>query len=155
LAVNSERPPLDRLGPPPAEYVVEGGRYNRQQVSVLYMCDSEESVRRELAEREGEIWMLRFVVPTTGLRLADFTHFNPDHFLTAVFWHAERAETELYPTFVFSQTVAELVERRFDGMIVPGVHGDNNFSYHNIVLFRPHPHWRDWVEAGSQPYLLC
>jgi hypothetical protein len=152
LAVNSEPPPLDRLGPPPTEYVVEGGRYNRPGNSVLYLSDTEEGVQRELAEREGEfeIWMLRFLVRTTDLRLADFTHFDPDHFLTAVFWHAERAETELYPTFVFSQTVAEIVARRFDGMIVLGVRGENGFNYRNVVIFRPHALWRNWVYASSQ-----
>jgi hypothetical protein len=68
---------------------------------------------------------------------------------------AELAGCENYPDLTFSQTVAEIVARRFDGMNAPGVHGDKNFSYRNIVLFRPHPTWRDWVQASSSPYLPC
>ena len=47
-----------------------------------------------------------------------------DNFLSKVFWHAELSgNDDVAFGFEFSQVVASLVARRFDGMVVPGVRG--------------------------------
>jgi hypothetical protein len=47
--------------------------------------------------------------------------------------------------------VADRVAKLFDGMIVPGVRGDESFRYFNIVVFCPNERWRSWLTEGSNP----
>ena len=67
--------------------------------------------------------------------------------LNHAFWWAEIANKEDGTKFLFSQFVAGGVANLFDGMIVPGVRGDDSTRYDNIVIFRP-DRWRDWFRRG-------
>lgn len=148
-------PAADEMAPPPADRTDDRGRYNRRGESVLYLSDSEEGIRRELAGRQGPIWIQRFILRPATVRIADLRLNLPGthRFMRSVLWFAELAGQQGYPGVDFSQTLAQIVGQRFDGMMVPGVRGDGTFTYHNIVLFRPESRWRAWLD-GTDPYEL-
>jgi hypothetical protein len=39
-------------------------------------------------------------------------------------------------------------------MRVPGVRGNPDAHYNNVVVFRPHRGWQAWLEPGSAAYRL-
>ena len=102
------------------------------------------------------MYVQRYSLPVDKLRIADFTDLSADDFITAVFSHAEECEVNGYtkPGYTFSQVVGRLVSEKFSGMRVPGVHGERAHRYSNIVVFRPEPDWRKWVESDSAPFRL-
>lgn len=148
-------PTLKEMGPPDDDQANTGGRYNRAGESVFYLCDSEDGVRRELAGRQGPMWVQKYRINPSDYRIADIraNQTNAEDFVNCVLFFAELAGVDGYPGFEFSQTIAELVGTRFDGMMVPGVRGDNQCNYHNVVMFRAHAIWRTWL-TGTSPYQL-
>ena len=90
------------------------------------------------------------------LRIADLTDIPADHFVAAVFSQAESCKVAGRgpDSYLFSQVVAEIVSTRFDGMRIPGVRGESDFHYSNVVVFSPHPAWPTWLVPGSDPYRL-
>jgi hypothetical protein len=147
----------DEMGPPPENKKILGGRYNLADQRVLYLCDSEEGVLRECVRRDlgvarGVLRVQPYQLPVTELRIVDFTKVPTDSFIAAVFSIAEDCNEDDY---TFSQTVAEAVSARFDGMRVPGVRGDVKDRYSNVVVFRPGSDWRKWLEPGATPSILC
>ena len=147
-----------KMGPPPQDSRPGAGRYNQDGQSVLYLCDSEEGVRRELHAWRvtGVPYVQRFRLPVSELSIADFTDVPPEHFVAAVFSKAEECKVDGRgpDSYVFSEVVAELVSAHFDGMRIPGVRGARPVLYGNVVLFRPSPDWPKWLEPGSSPYPL-
>lgn len=141
------------MGPPPQSANHGEGRYNKAGESVLYLTDSEDGVHRELS---GTPYVQAYHLPLSTIRIADFRVWPADSFVTAVFSIAEECKVEGrgLDTYVFSQTIAEVVAERFDGMLIPGVRGMPGAHYSNVVVFRPHPHWPNWIEPGTCPYLL-
>jgi hypothetical protein len=89
------------------------------------------------------------------LRVADFSR-TEDHFLTGVFFIAEECNVERRgrSNYIFSQIVAQLVADHFDGMLVPGVRGNRDARYNNVVVFQPGGDWEAWLEPRSEPYFL-
>ena len=86
--------------------------------------------------------------------LADLGFIGEPDFLNDTLFFAEIASDGLgsaHATFAFSQTVAKIVGEHFDGMIVPGVRGDSQCRYRNIVIFRPHTHWTSWLDPTWEP----
>ena len=78
-----------------------------------------------------------------------------DPFVNSVFWFAEGAgELGSNVSLSFSQIVSELVAHRIDGMVVPGVRGDDRVKYRNVIVFNPHPKWPEWLEQRSDPKLI-
>jgi hypothetical protein len=143
------RPNIEQLGPPPEGQPCPENRYNRENESVLYLCSCEAAIPREVtAEPDNELYCLVYRLPLQDLRVADSTDAALDPLLSAVFEIAETFNVEGRgpATYSFSQFVAQVVAGVFDGMMVPGVRGDPSFRYSNIVVFRPHPRWREWVD---------
>jgi hypothetical protein len=141
-------PSVDRLGPPPEDLPPAENRYNRVSESVLYLCDSEAATAREVTLMLGhELYCLVYRLPLQRLRIADFTEPSLAPLVNEVFEIAETHNVEGRgpATWGFSQFVGQLVAEVFDGMMVPGVRGAPSFRYSNIVVFRPHPRWREWV----------
>jgi RES domain len=153
-------PQSNEMGPP--EQDPHGRRYNPPGQPALYLSDSEEGLRRELSvlDVEGIPYVQRYRLPLDRLRIADFSadcsQIPEDHFLVAVFSIAEECKVEgRGPNrYIFSQIVAELVAAHFDGMRVPGVRGNPDAHYNNVVVFRPHRGWQAWLEPGSAAYRL-
>lgn len=154
LSIGKVPEPSD-MGPPPEGTPFGGERYNYDNQSVLYMSDCEAGVLAELRGRNSPIWVQTYIVPLTELRIADLSTLAAGAFVNQVFWFAELAGSLDQPVeFAFSRLIAELVGREFDGMIVPGIRGDNGFKYRNIVVFRPHLNWKHWLEPNAAPYQL-
>ena len=145
---SAHRPASDEMGPPPAEVASEG-RYNTSGESVLYLCESEVGIAREPIAGDGPLWIQWFVLPTEKLAIADFSSLRADDFASKVFWFAELAGNEgVAHRLHFSQLVASLVGKRFDGMRIPGVRGNHDVRYSNIVVFRAAERcWRNWLSA--------
>jgi len=149
-----DAPRTNQMGPPET---TTDSRYAPGQ-PVLYLSDSEKGVNQELDAypQEGVRYLQRYRLPFDQLRIRDFTKFPPDDFLTAVFSKAEECNLEGYgiKSCTFSQTVAGMVATNSDGMRVPGVRGNRDFSYSNVVVFQPFPAWPKWLEPDSTPYRL-
>jgi len=148
-------PELSRdMGPPRPGNTNDKGRYNEKGHPALYLCESEYGVRRELSG-EGRLFVQEFILPTNEIRIADLRQLDPNGFLAATMWHAEMAGQGEYPTVRFSQVVATIVNKRFDGMAVPGVHGDDSQTYSNIVIFpRRLRNWPKWAVSQKKPFEL-
>jgi hypothetical protein len=149
--------PLD-FGPPPEDCRPRGQRYNREGERVLYLADCEEGLRREYRNwhDSGTPYVQVYHLPIGQLKIADFAGLPPTDFISAVFSIAEEcAVAGRGPdSFSFSQAVSELVSARFHGMRVPGVRGNRNAHYKNVIVFRPHPEWQNWLAPAALPYLL-
>jgi hypothetical protein len=152
-SITGKQPCAHQMGPPEK---TNGGRYNPPGQSVLYLSDSEEGVLREFQawKQEGTPYIQRYTLPFDKLRIADFTKIPSDHFVCAVFSFAEECEVEgrSLKSYLFSQTIAELIADYFDGMRVPGVRGEPGIWYSNIVIFRPFPGWLYWIDPNVAPY---
>ena len=74
-------------------------------------------------------------------------------FVNQVFWFAETPVSGSSDDYEFSQFVAQVVSRRFEGMIVPGVRGDKSFRYNNVVIFEP-GNWKRWLGPRPNPYFI-
>ena len=144
-----------KMGPPPSKPTIPGGRYNTPGESVLYLADSEYGVKRELAGRASKILVQEFTIPISTLSIADLTVYDTRSIINAVMWHCELANSEGYPSFVFSQTIAMILkEKGFDGAMAFGVRGDSQETYNNIFIFNPVPRWKNWVNLRMDPYLV-
>lgn len=137
-------PSSEDMGPPEPHLTNDKGRYNRKGQSALYLCDSIYGVQRELLEK-GALFVQEYLLPTSELKIADLRELEPRSFLCGTMWHAEMAGREGYPAKVFSQTVGEILSEQFDGMAVPGVHGDSIQTYSNIVILRHVIRWKEWI----------
>ena len=154
-------PTSSDMGPPPSGSKV-CGRYNYDGQIVLYLSCSSEGVDREMREDRQSIWIQSYTLQLDHLRIADFRPLidakqipgDFDDLLNHVFWWTETASPDCGAQFVFSQFVAGRVASAFDGMLVPGVRGDRSTRYDNVVLFRPHDRWQDWLTEGCSPQRL-
>jgi hypothetical protein len=136
------------MGPHPAP---PAGRYNRAKVPVLYLCLTEDGVRRE---RAGALCIQEYELNPQSLRIADFSHEANANLLHVAFDVAERVEFDERPQRTnedFPRFLADLAfSAELDGFLVPGVRGEKDRYYHNVVLFNPIHRWESWSrkEAG-------
>ena len=129
-------PQPEEMGPPPPDKA-SAGRYNRDGESIFYSCETKQGVMREPIKEPGPLWIQRFMLPTGDLVIADLRPGRAGEFVDEVFWFAEHAgEDPIHCGLVFSQRVASLVAKRFDGMLIPGVRGEKSYRYGNIVVLR-------------------
>jgi RES domain len=133
------------FGPPPADKTPPN-RYNEVGMPALYLCTDRAGVGRELPGLE-DIWVQRYAVPVETLCIADMRMLesNEEQLLAAVMWFSELAGADGHPSQQFSRFVATVVNEQFDGMLVPGVRGDAELLYSNLVIFAPGDKWRDWL----------
>ena len=141
------------MGPPPEGSRVATGRYNHDAQRVLYLSASIKGVAREVEQGPNDTWVQSYTLKLDGLRIADFRP-PVETLLNHVFWWTETASEDRGTRFLFSQFVAGRVAELFDGMIVPGVQGDELTQYDNIVVFYPDDRWRSWLTEGSNPQRL-
>lgn len=138
----------EQMGPPPVG-CAHDGRYNRAGTSVLYLSDSEEGARLEVAA--GRICIQQYAIHAPPLRIADLASEEASNLLHAAFDLAEKACVPGWSgpaTYVFSQFLARSICRSgFDGFIVPGVRGSSSIRYRNVVLFSPEGTWPSWSKG--------
>lgn len=138
-----------------------GGRYNVPGVVALYMCDSNDGVLRELKPRSGtRVFLQDYEIPPDELRLADCSSDVLTNYIEAVFDMAESNSVagRVGPSeYTFSRVVGQLVrEAGFEGMLVPGVRGDLDLQYQNVVIFDKDKRWRTWSrQDGGFRYVIA
>lgn len=150
-ALTDPDPPRSCFGPPPQSRV-RAGRYNAVGDPVLYLCSDVDAVPLEVPARPDNsvLWAQEFTISRQTLHIADLTSLPLDSFLAAVFWVAEswRESDRDGCGYRYSRKIAELVGKRFGGMLVPGVRGASDLLYSNLVIFQPGEEWRAWVGPG-------
>lgn len=156
-------PSVGRMGPLSMGEVSKAkeGRYHRAGERALYLGSSEDACRRELGAwyNGGAPWIIKLRLPLDSLRIADFADFidwPSNHFVNAVFCQAELCQFKERggpEDYIFSQVVGALVSEKFDGMRIPGVRGEPEAHYSNIVLFKRLDDWPTWV-GSETAYLL-
>ena len=128
------------------------GRYNAEGIPALYLCSSVNGVIRELGSPSPgyELWIQRFrVLPE--LRMADARELAIDSLAAAVFWLVESGRDRASPPPLLGQRLGQLIATKFDGLLVPGVRGEPNELYWNVVVFHPGDRWLQLVDESSQP----
>lgn len=139
------------FGPPPPARV-KRGRYNAEGIPALYLCSSVAGVIRELGlvPPERKLWIQRFrMIP--ALRIADARQLGIDSLAAAVFWFIESGRDRSSAPPRLGQRVGEIIGAEFDGLIVPGVRGEPDELYWNVVVFRPGDRWLRLLDATYQP----
>ena len=132
---------------PPEPGKASAGRYNGQGRSVLYLCETSHGVAREPLTGPGSLWVQRFLLPTDTLQIAGLRPGRAEKFVNQVFWFAEHAgAASVHCSVKFSQRIASLVAKKFDGMMIPCVRGDASHRYANIVVLR-----KNWLYPESHP----
>ena len=147
------------MGPPPAE-CTEDTRYSARGTAVLYLCSSETGTRLEVSG--DRLCVQEYAIDFGTITVADLT--NEDGLLnTLVQWafdYAEGAKLEgmtwidgkrwCPESYVFGQFLAEnLVAAGWDGFFTPGVRGNKDCSYRNLILFHPRNGWQNWSIKGA------
>ena len=150
-----EQPPASSkcFGPPPPGEAKQG-RYNAKGTPALYLCTSRNGVMRELEwpDERKQLWIRQFQFPVpTNFRIADARNFTRDSFSAAVFWFIEHGRERGSPPPQLGARLGEIIAGKFDGLIVPGVRGDSEALYRNVVVFRPEECWHELVDENAQP----
>ncbi len=136
------------MGPPPR--ASRAGRYNRRGHSVLYLSSTRAGVRAEIAA--AALCIQEYRLP--NLRIVDLAREDLSDLICAAFDLAEGASVDGRQgsaTYAFPQFLAGILRlRRIDGFLVPGVRGNGDQAYSNLVVFRPLRRWHTWSchEAG-------
>lgn len=138
-------PASEEMGPPPG-HVAPASRYNEAGKPALYLCATRAAVALELGASE-DVWVQEFRIPVAELRIADLgsPESDLDQLLAAVMWIAELAGADGHPSQKFSRLIASMVAEHFDGMLVPGVRGNESTLYRNLVILCPGEAWRNWL----------
>ena len=139
------------MGPPRS--AISGGRYNSVGWVVLYLCDSVAGVRREVTRNAGtRLCVQRYEIPAKALKLLDGSG-QVSELVGGAFDMAESARVDgrVGPSdFQFGQVVAQLVrEAGFGGMLIPGVRGDAELKYRNVIVFEPGDRWIEWSQKDE------
>lgn len=145
-----------QIGPSPAP---SQGRYNHKGEKCIYLIDNLSFLSAEVGVRE--LLVQDFRVPLHELRVADLTPQNAavSNSLSLVFQMTERGKTgagfdfEDHLTnrgesrYFVSQLVADAFKRRgWQGLYIPGVHGEGGVTYRNLALFGDCvDRWQEWA----------
>jgi hypothetical protein len=139
------------FGPPPPN-LASRGRYSARGVPALYLCSSVHGVIRELGSPPPlcRLWVQRFrILPE--LRMADARELAIDSLAAAVFWLIESGRDRSLLPPRLGERVGQLIGTEYDGLLVPGVRGEQKDLYWNAVVFRPDDRWLRLVERNAQP----
>jgi len=96
-----------------------------------------------------KLWIQRFRV-LLEFRMADARELAIDSLAAAVFWLVETGRDPESPPLLLGQRVGQIIAAKFDGLLVPGVRGEPNELYWNVVVFHPADRWLQLVDESSQ-----
>jgi hypothetical protein len=159
---DSKTPHRDRIGPP--QKPKKDNRYSVIGETCLYLIDDIHFLDKELGT--SSFWIQEYDnIPFDKMRIADLSSENSsmDNNLTLAFQRAESGRTasgyefedELKKKgkspYLMSQLLAACFKKEnWDGIYVPGVHGERGKYYHNLSIFEAKvSNWRDWT---TRPY---
>ena len=146
------------IGPSPNP---SDGRYNSVGVPCLYLIDNRDFLPNEL--NSSHLLVQNYRVPMFDNKIANISPRNRslNNSLNIVFDFSERGDTgtgyaherELLrkgkSRYLLSQLLATVFKRHdWDGLYIPGVHGNEGQHYHNIVIFDPAVRkWESWTRC--------
>ena len=152
----------DRIGPSqdPAD-----NRYSVKGEQCLYLIDNKHFLGKELKTSASLLIQEYDNIPLDRLNIADLSSENAllDNSLKLAFQWSESGRTK--PDYQFEEIlkkkgksgylVSQLLAGCFkkygwDGIFVPGIHGDSGKLYHNLSIFEAKiSNWRKWT---TRPY---
>lgn len=151
--------PSSQIGPSPCP---RDGRYNKPGEKCIYLIDTIDSLYAELNSSKT-ILVQRYNVPLDTLKIANLSSNNEDidNSLALAFDMAERGmtssgyefERELEKRGKSKYLVSQLLSFLFkqfgwDGIYIPGVHGDQGHHYHNLAIFGTIvDEWEAWANG--------
>ena len=147
----------DRIGPSPDP---GDNRYSVKGEKCLYLIDDKEFLSKEL--KTSSLLIQEYDnIPFDSIRLADLSSENTslDNSLALVFQWAESGKTALgyrfeeelrekgKSVYLVSQLLAACFKKEgWDGIYVPGIHGESGKHYHNLSIFGAKiANWWDWT----------
>ena len=149
----------DQVGPSPCP---KDGRYNKSGEKCIYLSDTIDFLYSEL--NATELLLQRYVIPLDGLRIADLSPNNKNlcNSLALAFDMAERGmtasgygfEKELEERGKSRYLVSQLLSFLFnkygwDGIYIPGVHGEQGRHYHNLAISGTIvDEWKSWANGS-------
>lgn len=149
----------DQIGPAPNAI---DGRYNVKDEKCLYLIDNLNFLYSEL--NSTSILIQEFNVPVDSFRIADISPNNNNlhNSLALVFDMTENGEAssgynfeaELEKRGKSKYLVSQLLSSSFkrngwDGLYIPGVHGNQGQHYHNCTIFNTIVNqWEDWAKGS-------
>jgi len=151
-----------QIGPAPNP---GNGRYNVQGEKCIYLTDSIDSIYSEL--KSSSVLVQRFDIPIDTLKIADLSSNNSSlhNNLALAFDMAESGRTSAGYCFenelekhnksryLVSQLLSSLFKKyEWDGIYIPGVHGEQGHHYHNLVIFGTKVNeWEAWANGSYFP----
>ncbi len=147
-----------QIGPSPSP---SDGRYNAVGEKCIYLIDTIDFLYQELSSLS--ILVQKFNIPIDTMKIADLSPNNKSihNSLALAFAMAEsgmtssgyRFEEQLQARSKSKYLISQLLSSYFknnewDGLYIPGVHGNVGDHYHNLVIFEPIvDKWEDWAEG--------
>lgn len=151
-----------QISPTPKEYA-QNNRYSKQNERAFYLIDNPKFIKNEIGLTEW-IEQKYIINPITHkLKLANVTSSNVElhNDLAHIFKISESGKSstgidfekiskENYDNkYLISQFIANLFkEYKWDGLVIPGVHGHSEEHYNNIVIFEHVlDDWQSWCDG--------
>lgn len=150
----------DQIGPSP--YPTDG-RYNKSGEKCIYLIDTIDFLYEEL--NSSTILVQRYNIPLNALKIADLSPSNKSlcNNLALAFDMAERGMTSSGYVFerelenrgksryLVSQLLSSLFKKHgWDGIRIPGVHGEQRRHYHNLTIYGTIVD--EWMAWANGPY---
>jgi len=152
----------DKIGPSPCP---RDGRYNKPGEKCIYLIDTIDFLYPEL--NTLRILVQRYTIPIDTLKIANLSPNNKNlcNSLALAFDMAERGmtasgygfERELEKRgksrYLVSQLLSSLFKKYgWDGIYIPGVHGEQGRHYHNLAIFGTIvDEWEAWANGSYFP----
>lgn len=153
---NGMFPSVEFMGPPTKVEYFRDARYSNRTHPALYLSDSEQGCWQEMQNACDSLvpYIIKAHIQIDDLDIADFrVAKNWSELVSSVFLRAEECDIPerggVKGDYNFSQAIANLVSKKFDGMIVPGVRSIDSQPYNNIVLFKHLHRWSNWAIKSS------
>ena len=145
-----------KIGPPKKPIA---NRYNDENEQALYLIDNIDFLPREI--NSNKILLQNYKIPIDELNIADISSENKniDNNLSIIFDICETGrisdQINIEETlknsgkskYLISQKIAGIFKKfGWEGLFIPGVHGDKNQHYHNLCIFYPAlKKWEKWT----------
>ncbi len=145
-----------KIGPPKKPVT---NRYNDENERALYLIDNIDFLPREI--NSNKILLQNYKIPIDELNIADISSENKniDNSLSIIFDICETGrisdqinieeslENNGKSKYLISQKIAGIFKKfGWEGLFIPGVHGDKNQHYNNLCIFYPAlKKWKKWT----------